>query len=140
MYIKLPNMSTAADFTVTLAAGAHADHVGVEQCDTVTHHQIQPQMFKFDQKGAKIPAAPYARAAWLLHFSNTWIYMAGTGQIKCVDPKCKGGGANGMCVTTGKDDEPIARTLAIEMQTCARYTEKTLPKAPARNAWITDNY
>ena len=69
--------------------------------------------------------------------------MAGTGQIKCVDPKCKGGGANGMCVTTGKDDEPIARTLAIEMQNCARYTEKTLPKshtktkqAPARNAWI----
>jgi hypothetical protein len=57
---------------------------GVEACDTVQHHQIQPQKFAFNKT---------------------------TSQLECVDPKCKGR----LCVTTGRDDEPVSRTLAIEM-------------------------
>jgi hypothetical protein len=54
-------MSTSVDFTVTISAGAHAEHVGVMTCDTVQHHQIEPQKFSYDKV---------------------------TGHIKCTDPKC----------------------------------------------------
>ena len=45
VYIRLPNMSTSSDFEVVISSGARSDHVGMEACDTVKHHQIQPQKF-----------------------------------------------------------------------------------------------
>ena len=42
-YIRLPNMSSTEGFSVVLSSGARSDHVGLEACDTIKHHQIQPQ-------------------------------------------------------------------------------------------------
>ena len=50
VYIKLPSMASNQGFEVVLSSGARSDHVGVEACDTIKHHQIQPQKFAHDVK------------------------------------------------------------------------------------------
>ena len=50
-------MEADKDFKIILSSGARADHVGIEACDTVKHHQIQPQKFHFDSKSGHITQA-----------------------------------------------------------------------------------
>lgn len=54
VYIKLPPMASNEGFEVALSSGARSDHVGLEACDTVKHHQIQPQKFVHDAETGMI--------------------------------------------------------------------------------------
>ena len=94
IYIRTPPMPADQDFTVTLSSGARSDHVGLEDCDTVQHHQIQPQKFAFDKESGQIAQF------------GTPPCMTGTEPNVC------------KCITVGQDKDPNSNTPAIEMQKC----------------------
>ena len=49
LIVKTPSMPTAAGFEVVLSSGPAFPSIAVEQCDTVLHHQVQPQNFAYDK-------------------------------------------------------------------------------------------
>ena len=89
LMVKVHAMPAANGFTVTLSNGPSYPHIGTEDCDTPSHHQVENQKFAFD---------------------------VATGKFRVVPP---GGGNATDCLTVGADKDPDSRTPALEVQPCS---------------------
>ena len=53
LMVKLPTIAAADGFVVTLSNGPSYPHIGTEDCDTPSHHQVENQKFAWDASTGK---------------------------------------------------------------------------------------